>query len=38
MEIINVENLILENLAKKVKDPDPNRIVPMIQSLLKVRK
>lgn len=35
MEIINVENLILENLAKKVKDPDPNRIVPMIQSLLK---
>ncbi|XP_053383974.1 uncharacterized protein LOC123536359 isoform X2 [Mercenaria mercenaria] len=35
MEIINVENIILENLARKVEDPDPNRIVPMIQSLLK---
>lgn len=35
MEIVNVENIILENLARKVQDPDPNRIVPMIQSMLK---
>lgn len=35
MEIINVENIILQNLSKKVENPDPSNIVLMIQSLLK---
>ena len=38
MELINVENLILANLSRKVEEPDPDRIVSMIQSLLKVSK
>jgi len=37
MQVINVENVILQNLARKVEDPDPARIVNMVQALLKVR-
>ncbi|XP_052801544.1 uncharacterized protein LOC128232175 [Mya arenaria] len=34
MEVINVENVIISNLAKKVENPDPGKIVNMVKDLL----
>ncbi|XP_052245081.1 uncharacterized protein LOC127854107 isoform X3 [Dreissena polymorpha] len=35
MEVVNVENCILQTLAKKVENPDQDNIVMMVQELLK---
>ena len=33
---LNVENIILEELAKKIEEPDPSRLTAQVQQLIKV--
>ena len=35
-EVINMEKLMIENLTKKLEEPDPNQTIQQIQHKLKV--
>lgn len=35
---LNVENIILEELAKKIEEPDPSRLTAQVQQLIKVSR